>query len=138
MSDTATPRRHADPVEPDHASAPRGRGARWVTPIFWLNWAVEIGIIVTGGLVRLTGSGLGCPTWPQCVPGSYTPTREMAMGIHPYIEFGNRLLTFVVAIAAIGVLTDSTDILAWVDRQRPDLALFGRTAEDRREIRFCL
>lgn len=104
MSDTATPRRHADPVEPDHASAPRGRGARWVTPIFWLNWAVEIGIIVTGGLVRLTGSGLGCPTWPQCVPGSYTPTREMAMGIHPYIEFGNRLLTFVVAIAAIGVL----------------------------------
>lgn len=106
MSDTATPARHADPVDPGDPldSAPRGSGARWVTPIFWLNWAVEIGIIVTGGLVRLTGSGLGCPTWPQCVPGSYTPTREMAMGIHPYIEFGNRLLTFVVAIAAIGVL----------------------------------
>ncbi len=86
------------------AAAPRGRGARWVTPIFWLNWAVEIGIIVTGGLVRLTGSGLGCPTWPQCVPGSYVPTREMAAGIHPYIEFGNRTLTGVVSIAALLVL----------------------------------
>lgn len=101
VSDTAISRPHTDPLDP---SAPAGPGARWVTPIFWLNWVVEIGIIVTGGLVRLTGSGLGCPTWPQCVPGSYTPTREMAMGIHPYIEFGNRLLTFVVGAAAIAVL----------------------------------
>lgn len=101
MSDTAISRPRTGPLDP---SAPAGPGARWVTPIFWLNWVVEIGIIVTGGLVRLTGSGLGCPTWPQCVEGSYTPTREMAMGIHPYIEFGNRLLTFVVSIAAIAVL----------------------------------
>ena len=38
------------------------------------NLVVEIGIVVTGGLVRLTGCGLGCPTWPECVPGSFTPT----------------------------------------------------------------
>ncbi|MDO5711036.1 MAG: COX15/CtaA family protein [Micrococcales bacterium] len=63
-----------------------------------------MGIIVTGGLVRLTGSGLGCPTWPQCVEGSYVPTREMASGLHPYIEFGNRTLTGVVGIAALLVL----------------------------------
>ena len=68
------------------------------------NLVVQIGIIVTGGLVRLTGSGLGCPTWPQCVEGSYVPTREMALGIHPYVEFGNRLLTFVLAVVALAVL----------------------------------
>ncbi|WP_342371967.1 COX15/CtaA family protein [Propioniciclava soli] len=56
-------------------------------------------IIWTGALVRLTGSGLGCPTWPQCEPGSYVPTPEM--GIHGAIEFGNRLLTFVLAAIAL-------------------------------------
>lgn len=56
-------------------------------------------IIWTGALVRLTGSGLGCPTWPQCEPGSYVPTPEM--GIHGAIEFGNRLLTFVLAGIAL-------------------------------------
>lgn len=61
------------------------------------------GIIVTGGAVRLTGSGLGCSTWPQCEPGTFTPQVHSALGIHPYIEFGNRLLTFVLLIVAIGV-----------------------------------
>lgn len=65
------------------------------------NLVAQVGIVVTGGLVRLTGSGLGCPTWPQCVPGSYTPTPEQQLGLLPYIEFGNRLLTFVVAAAAV-------------------------------------
>lgn len=69
-----------------------------------VNIVAQIGIVVTGGLVRLTGSGLGCPTWPQCVPGSYTPTVEQAMGIHPYIEFGNRTLTGVVGLTALAVL----------------------------------
>jgi cytochrome c oxidase assembly protein subunit 15 len=59
----------------------------------------NVGIVITGGAVRLTGSGLGCPTWPQCTPESYTPTPEM--GINGVIEFGNRTLTFVVAIIAI-------------------------------------
>lgn len=75
----------------------------WVRRIFVVNLIAQIGIIVTGGLVRLTGSGLGCPTWPQCVPGSYTPTLEQELGIHPYIEFGNRLLAFVVVVVALAV-----------------------------------
>ena len=68
------------------------------------NLVAQVGIVVTGGLVRLTGSGLGCPTWPQCVPGSYTPTSEQQLGLLPYIEFGNRLLTFVVGAAAVATL----------------------------------
>ena len=63
----------------------------------------NIGIVITGGAVRLTDSGLGCPTWPRCTDDSYTPTPEM--GIHGVIEFGNRLLTFVLgAIAVAGVV----------------------------------
>lgn len=69
-------------------------------------WAVaalvaNIGIVFTGGLVRLTDSGLGCPTWPQCTADSYVP--HPAYGIHGVIEFGNRLLTFV--LAAIMIMT---------------------------------
>ena len=52
--------------------------------------------MVTGGAVRLTGSGLGCPTWPRCTDDSYVTTA--AMGIHGVIEFGNRMLTFVVGL----------------------------------------
>ncbi len=60
----------------------------------------QILIVGTGGAVRLTGSGLGCPTWPECTEGSLVATPEM--GIHGAIEFGNRLLTFVlVAIAVV-------------------------------------
>jgi cytochrome c oxidase assembly protein subunit 15 len=56
-------------------------------------------IVVTGGAVRLTSSGLGCPTWPECTEGSLTTTR--AMGFHGAIEFGNRMLTYVLC-AAVG------------------------------------
>lgn len=56
-------------------------------------------IIVTGGAVRLTGSGLGCSTWPKCGPDSLVATPEM--GINGAIEFGNRLLTYVLC-AAVG------------------------------------
>jgi cytochrome c oxidase assembly protein subunit 15 len=79
------------------------RVPRVVTAVVVANLVVQIGIVVTGGLVRLTGSGLGCPTWPECVPGSYTPTSEQELGIRPYIEFGNRLLTFLVGIVALAV-----------------------------------
>jgi heme a synthase len=65
----------------------------------WATLVVQIGIVGTGGLVRLTGSGLGCPTWPRCTPESFVNTPEM--GIHGVIEFGNRLLTFVLVIVAI-------------------------------------
>lgn len=60
---------------------------------------VQILIVATGGAVRLTGSGLGCPTWPECTEGSLVATPEM--GINGAIEFGNRLLTFALAVVAI-------------------------------------
>lgn len=72
--------------------------------LLYANLVAQSGIIVTGAVVRLTGSGLGCPTWPQCAPGSFTPTPSQAEGIHKWIEFGNRLLTFVLAAIAIMVL----------------------------------
>ncbi|MEV6276574.1 heme A synthase [Nocardia sp. NPDC051832] len=61
----------------------------------------QAGIAVTGSVVRVTASGLGCPTWPQCFPGSFTPVAvaEVA-GFHQAVEFGNRLLTFVVSLFA--------------------------------------
>ncbi|MET8574936.1 COX15/CtaA family protein [Streptomyces sp. NPDC005012] len=60
---------------------------------------MSVVIVVTGGAVRLTGSGLGCPTWPKCTADSIAATREM--GLHGAIEFGNRLLTYVLC-AAVG------------------------------------
>ncbi|MEV8550382.1 COX15/CtaA family protein [Streptomyces glaucescens] len=60
---------------------------------------MSVVIVVTGGAVRLTGSGLGCPTWPKCTDDSLTATSEM--GLHGVIEFGNRLLTYVLC-AAVG------------------------------------
>jgi len=63
---------------------------------------LQSAIVVTGGGVRLTGSGLGCPTWPECTPGSYRPVVGQAEGhFHSWIEFGNRLLTFALVLAAI-------------------------------------
>src|SRR5205823_13451944 len=62
----------------------------------------NVAIVVTGGAVRLTGSGLGCPTWPRCTPTSYVPTA--AMGVHGVIEYGNRTLTGVLAGLAVACL----------------------------------
>ncbi len=76
----------------------------WLGRVLLVNLVLEIGIVVTGGLVRLTGSGLGCPTWPQCVPGSFTPVPYQAQGFHKLIEFGNRTLTGAVGIAALLVI----------------------------------
>jgi cytochrome c oxidase assembly protein subunit 15 len=65
----------------------------------------QAAIVVTGGAVRLTGSGLGCPTWPECTPGSYTPKPyQVEEQVNVWIEFGNRLLTFVLVLVAILVL----------------------------------
>ncbi|MEP9392535.1 COX15/CtaA family protein [Gordonia sp. VNQ95] len=74
------------------------------TARFVHRWAVallvaNVGIVVTGGAVRLTGSGLGCPTWPQCTDGSFVP--HQALGYHGVIEFGNRMLTWVLIAIAI-------------------------------------
>jgi cytochrome c oxidase assembly protein subunit 15 len=75
------------------------RALRWSTTAALL---VSILIIVTGGVVRVTGSGLGCPTWPVCEAGSLTTTP--ALGIHGAIEFGNRALTSVLVAAVAWVI----------------------------------
>ena len=62
-------------------------------------------ISVTGAVVRVTASGLGCPTWPQCFPGSFTPVPHAEVpGLHQAVEFGNRLITFVVVLTAIAAV----------------------------------
>ncbi|MEV6693040.1 COX15/CtaA family protein [Micromonospora sp. NPDC051196] len=82
------------------------------------NIVANVVIVVTGGAVRLTASGLGCPTWPRCTDDSYTTTP--AMGIHGVIEFGNRLLTFVLVLIAGATLLA---VLAHRPRRRGALAL---------------
>jgi cytochrome c oxidase assembly protein subunit 15 len=79
-------------------------GSRWLAPILLANLVAEVAIVVTGGLVRVTGSGLGCPTWPECVDGSITPTIEQAEGFHKWIEFGNRTLTGVLGLLALATV----------------------------------
>ncbi|SDL62927.1 COX15/CtaA family protein [Tessaracoccus oleiagri] len=81
----------------DLLMAKREKAARvWL----WISLVANMGIVVTGAIVRLTGSGLGCPTWPRCTDESFVPHGEL--GIHGAIEFGNRLLTFVLIVAALG------------------------------------
>jgi cytochrome c oxidase assembly protein subunit 15 len=75
--------------------------SRWMRRVFLANLVAQSAIVVTGVVVRLTGSGLGCPTWPECVEGSYVPTARQEESWHKYVEFGNRLLTFAVGIIAI-------------------------------------
>ena len=58
-------------------------------------------IVVTGGLVRVTASGLGCPTWPRCFEGSYVPVGGQPQSFHKLIEFGNRSLTFVLVLVVV-------------------------------------
>lgn len=81
----------------------------------WAMLIAQAGIIFTGGIVRLTGSGLGCSDWPRCTPESLVPTQEM--GIHGAIEFGNRLLAVLLALLGVAIL-----VLLWKHRKaRPDL-----------------
>ncbi len=88
---------------------------RWLRGIFILNLVAQIGIVVTGGIVRLTGSGLGCPTWPECVEGSYVPTSRQEEAWHKYVEFGNRLLTFALGALALAAIIGA---LIWWFRRR--------------------
>src|SRR5690554_3640040 len=70
-----------------------------VRRLAWATLIAQTAIVGTGGAVRLTASGLGCPTWPRCTDDSFVATPEM--GLHGVIEFGNRLLTFALVIIAI-------------------------------------
>ncbi|GAA1923648.1 COX15/CtaA family protein [Nocardioides marmoribigeumensis] len=83
------------PVEPDAGVAAWAR----LRLAAWASLVANIGIVVTGGVVRLTGSGLGCPTWPRCTDEAFTP--HQALSYHSAIEFGNRTLTFVLAAVAV-------------------------------------
>lgn len=80
------------------------RRARIAAIAFWGNLLCQMGLILTGGAVRLTGSGLGCSTWPNCEPGQFTPELTLEAGIHPFVEFGNRTLTGVLGVFAIALL----------------------------------
>lgn len=73
-----------------------------VTRLCLASVVANCGIVVTGGAVRLTGSGLQCPTWPQCTDESYVPTAELEG--HLPIEFANRMLTFAVGVAVLAAL----------------------------------
>jgi cytochrome c oxidase assembly protein subunit 15 len=85
--------------------------APWLRPLAWATLLANIVLVVTGGAVRLTGSGLGCPTWPRCTSSSFTP--HGALDVHAAIEFGNRLLTFVLVAIAV-----ATFISAWSSSRR--------------------
>ena len=78
---------------------------RALTPVARLLLALQALLVLTGGAVRVTGSGLGCPTWPECTADSYFPVEGQAEGaFHAWIEFGNRLLTFALLFAAIAMI----------------------------------
>lgn len=93
-----------------------------VQGIFVANLVAQAGIVVTGAVVRITGSGLGCPTWPECVEGSVLPTADQPEAFHKYIEFGNRLLTFVLVILAVAAIVAAL----WDRRARRAGGLPGR------------
>jgi heme a synthase len=78
------------------------RGGALVRRLALASLIANVGIVLTGGAVRLTGSGLGCPTWPRCTGDSWTATSEM--GIHGMIEYGNRTLTGVLGVIALAGL----------------------------------
>jgi len=88
---------------------------RPVRVLAWLSLVLQIVLIGTGGAVRLTASGLGCPTWPQCTSGSFVTTPEL--GIHGIIEFSNRMLTIVLSIVVVLVFL----IVLRMRKQRRDL-----------------
>lgn len=92
---------------------PQTRSPRGVRGVYIANLVAQAGIVVTGAVVRITESGLGCPTWPECVDGSIAPTSQQSESWHKYIEFGNRLLTFILLILAVAAV-----VAAVVDRRR--------------------
>lgn len=99
-------------------TAPSASGLDRFRPL-WRDRAVmanlvgQIAIIVTGGTVRLTGSGLGCSTWPNCEPGQFTPELHAATSYHAFVEFGNRTVTVVLVALAVAVA-----LLAGLDASR--------------------
>lgn len=105
---------------------------RWIKKTAWAVAIANIVLVISGGIVRLTGSGLGCDSWPRCTSdGSWTTTPEM--GIHGMVEFGNRLLTFVlVAVTVVAFLAVLRVVFPKRVSTRPFLwgLLVGSRSED--------
>lgn len=90
------------------------------TFFFGLLLFLQSALVLTGAAVRLTGSGLGCPTWPECTPGSYTPVPYQAEPqLQVWIEFANRLLTFLLLLSALAV------VIVVLKSRRKDLRLLA-------------
>ncbi|SME99658.1 cytochrome c oxidase assembly protein subunit 15 [Cellulosimicrobium cellulans J34] len=111
----STPSPALDPATDDRTGRPDRLAPlrRWTRPVLVANLVAQIGIIVTGGAVRLTGSGLGCSTWPQCEPGQFAAQFHPETTYHQFVEFGNRTLTGVLSVVALATL-----VLVWTDRSR--------------------
>lgn len=101
------------PAAPAARRRPLDRLAPATRGVAIANLVAQLVIVVTGGLVRLTGSGLGCSDWPQCQPGHFTPVPHAATGYHQWVEFGNRLVTIGVVVVAIALA-----VLVWSRRDR--------------------
>lgn len=102
---TAPPESPATATAAVHAAAGTQRWRPSPTTVNRLalsSLAANIAIVASGGIVRLTDSGLGCPSWPNCTGDSVVPTRQLSW--HKYVEFGNRLFIYVVLIAATAAL----------------------------------
>jgi cytochrome c oxidase assembly protein subunit 15 len=113
----------AQGAEPVAVAPPRRRSGWLRTPATLRRLAlasvvVNVLIVVTGGAVRLTGSGLGCPTWPRCNGSRLVPNDKL--GAHGVIEFSNRTLTFVIGVTMLLTL-----IVAWQQRRLVGLAVLG-------------
>jgi heme a synthase len=89
----------------------------WLRRFAWATLVANCLLVVTGGAVRLTGSGLGCPTWPRCTDSSFTP--HGTIGPHQLVEFGNRTLTFVLVAIAVATFVAARHDARRLDR--PDL-----------------
>jgi len=111
---TQTPTRRTNPLRRLWAWLPV-TVTRPVIVLAWASLVLQVALIGTGGAVRLTASGLGCPTWPNCTAGSFVPTPEL--GIHGIIEFTNRMLTFLLSVVVILMFI----IVLRLRRTRPDL-----------------
>ena len=81
-----------------------GRAPALARRVYVANLVAQMGIVVTGAVVRLTASGLGCPTWPRCTDTSIVPVADQPETWHKYVEFGNRLLTVVLIVLAFAAL----------------------------------
>ena len=113
-----------DPATTEPAAVADGRAPRATRRVYVANLVAQMAIVVTGALVRLTGSGLGCPDWPTCAEGSLTPTENQAETWHKLVEFGNRTLTGVLLVLAVAAV-----VVAVLDaRRRRTLGLVARPA----------